>query len=664
MKKIVFIFVLVQFMIHASSAQVAGSKVLVRNAGVVDGRQTISVKWYDQELFYPEGVNIYRKEGKGEWQKLNSKPVKRSDNVTQADYASDEDLHFFVPLINEGKKEQLQGLIFINILIKTFESEIFSGFLGIQYDDSTVKAGQTYVYKVNKVKGTSEYLIAESLPLVAGAETIEAPLKNVSVNADTARVLMKWRTEPQRFYAVNIYKETSSDQWVKLNQTPVLVSAYKDSLGRMQYPKVYFMDDSLSPGQYSYQLAGVDFFGKETRRSETFKVEVKDLIPPPAPEDLKDSVHNLTVVLRWKNTMSKDITGIHVYRSTRSGGPFIKLNSNLLPIIADSYTDKVEKAGPYYYYVSSVDAAGNEGRSDMIFSEVHDIVPPLKPSGLTARADTGKIHLNWQMNTEADLMGYRIFRTINKDDKNNFVLLNSEPLKVNFFTDHLPENAKNKFLYKVIAIDSSYNKSEYSEPVSVRMPDIIPPVKPLLKRVNNMGNSIVIAWVSNKDADLEGYDLYRSSDRSGFLKINEKLIPLSESSFTDRTVESAAHYFYYLIAVDSAGNASQRSNTIEGYNNYGKTSPVKIDVKVKYREDKEYVHVGWEVTGTDQDLKYMIYKKQDDHKQMTPLTGGVKNNEYYDKEVKPGNSYYYEVRAVDKAGNITNSETVKIRINQ
>src|SRR5690606_28747886 len=113
------------------------------------------------------------------------------------------------------------------------------------------------------------------------------------------------------------------------------------------------------------------FFGKETRRSETFKVEVKDLIPPPAPEDLKDSVHNLTVVLRWKNTMSKDITGIHVYRSTRSGGPFIKLNSNLLPIIADSYTDKVEKAGPYYYYISCVDAAGNEGRSDMIFSEVH-----------------------------------------------------------------------------------------------------------------------------------------------------------------------------------------------------------------------------------------------------------------------------------------------------
>ena len=643
-------------------AQNLDSRVLVRNAGIVNGRQAISIKWYTKELYYPEGVILYRKEGGGEWQKLVDKPIKKQEGLSDSEYKKDQDLHFFVPLM--AKREEIKGFVLINVLVKTFESEVFSKFIGIQYDDTTAIVGKRYAYKVTKVKGATETLIGETLPLTAGGETIEGPVQDITVKADTNKVVMKWRIELNRFYAVNIYKESANNDFIKMNATPVMISEYKDSLGRKHYPNVFFMDDSLNPGIYNYQLTGVDFFGKETKRSETFKAEVKDLIPPPPPEDLSDSINNLSVVLHWKNTISKDIAGVNVYRSVKSDGPFIKLNSSLLPLIANSYTDKVEKAGPYYYYVTSADAAGNESRSYTIFSEVHDIVPPVKPAGLIVKVDTGKIHLSWQKNKESDLMGYRIFRTINKEDKNNFILLNAEPIKENNFTDKLPKNAKNKFLYKVIAMDSSFNKSEASEVVSVQMPDIIPPVKPLLKRLTNTEQTILIEWIPNKDADLRGYDLYRSTNKGSYAKINKEHISLKETKYTDKNIESAAHYFYYLIAIDSANNFSQPSNVIEGYNNFGMLDSGPKDLKAKYREDKKDIHLSWKQNSPKEAFTYLIYKKEEGNPQMAPLSGQVKNNEYYDKDIKLGKSYYYEVRAFDKAGNIARSETVKITINQ
>src|SRR5437899_2678279 len=119
-------------------------RILLRNAGMKNNKQRISIKWYSKELYYPEGVNIYRKEGSGEWKKLNEKIIKKLDGLSASAYKQEPDLNFFVPFINENKKESLQGLLFINVLIKSFQSEAFSLFLGIQYEDTTVKTGKSY----------------------------------------------------------------------------------------------------------------------------------------------------------------------------------------------------------------------------------------------------------------------------------------------------------------------------------------------------------------------------------------------------------------------------------------------------------------------------------------------------------------------------------------
>jgi fibronectin type 3 domain-containing protein len=642
-------------------AQIPSQRVLLRNAGIMENKQTISIKWYSQELYYPDGINIYRKENQSDWIKLNKNPVKKLDSLPKSEFSKDPDLVFFVPLINEAKKENLKGLFLINVLVKSFQSEIFSRFLGIQYEDSTVERGKTYCYKIAMIKGATELTIGESAIIQAGRESIEEPITNIQAKADTHKVKLRWKPEDQRFYAVNIYR-SSDEIWKRVNNIPVMVSRTKDSLGRLQYPSIFFIDDSLKPGTYHYQLSGIDFFGKESKRSESFMAEVKDLIPPPPPENLNDSINNLDVILSWTNPESDDIVSLNIYRSIKSAGSFVKLNLKPLSANTSIYKDIVPHPGPYYYYISSVDLGNNESACSPIFTQVYDIIPPAQPLGLSAKADTGKINLHWQKNEEADLSGYLVYRTINRDEKNNFILLNSDPIPDPYFTDRLPKNARNGFLYKVIAIDSSFNKSQASEVVSAAMPDVISPVKPYIKSLTNGENYILIKWLPNKDEDLKGYNIYRADDHGVFSQINRILVVSSRDNFVDPEIEAGKNYYYYLTAVDSTGNQSKSSNVLKGFNHFSPIKSGPTNLKVTYRDKKKDIFLSWKQESIQSIKGFVIYREENGSTQMLPLSAITESNEFYDSNIKSGTIYHYQIRAYDKSGSIMKSEIVKIFI--
>lgn len=72
---------------------------------------------------------------------------------------------------------------------------------------------------------------------------------------------------------------------------------------------------------------------------------------------------NLTVaaqmMLTWTASQSPGIAGYNVYRGTTSGGPYNKINSNLVP--TTSYNDVgLQDGGTYYYVTTAVDDQGEE----------------------------------------------------------------------------------------------------------------------------------------------------------------------------------------------------------------------------------------------------------------------------------------------------------------
>jgi len=80
-------------------------------------------------------------------------------------------------------------------------------------------------------------------------------------------------------------------------------------------------------------------------------------------------VHSVT--LNWIASVSGNISGYNIYRSTTSGGPYGKLNSTLAA--GTTFLDSTVVAGQTYYYVATaVDISNNESAFS---TEAQAVVP-------------------------------------------------------------------------------------------------------------------------------------------------------------------------------------------------------------------------------------------------------------------------------------------------
>ncbi|MBW3670291.1 MAG: hypothetical protein KY432_01320, partial [Acidobacteria bacterium] len=81
-----------------------------------------------------------------------------------------------------------------------------------------------------------------------------------------------------------------------------------------------------------------------------------DIQPPTAPSNLTATPGRRKIDLSWsESTDSFGVTEYRVWRSTSSTSGFAQIGTST----SISYRDSGIKGGPYYYYVTAVDAAGN-----------------------------------------------------------------------------------------------------------------------------------------------------------------------------------------------------------------------------------------------------------------------------------------------------------------
>lgn len=66
-------------------------------------------------------------------------------------------------------------------------------------------------------------------------------------------------------------------------------------------------------------------------------------------------------------------------------------------------------------------------------------------------------------------------------------------------------------MYKVIAVDTNFNRSIPSDIAKVTMPDVTPPSTPFIKDVQISADGFaVIEFLPNLSPDLKGYNIFRS----------------------------------------------------------------------------------------------------------------------------------------------------------
>ena len=85
--------------------------------------------------------------------------------------------------------------------------------------------------------------------------------------------------------------------------------------------------------------------------------------------------------------------------------------------------------------------------------------------------------------------------------------------------------------------------------------DLTPPAVPSGLTATGSGTGITLDWANNAEADLGGYNVYRSATATGtYTKLNTAL--LTASAYNDTTAPTGATSFYRVTALDTSGNES------------------------------------------------------------------------------------------------------------
>lgn len=626
---------------------------------------SIQLKWMSKAITPDMQYDLYRKTEGGNWTKLNTGPIKAARPLTETE----------VKALGENARNQATAIMYSRAIeqMKTKPAErdfIYGGLLiqalvnnelaeamGIYYNDKTAVAGIAYKYKVTLAAGKD---LAESNSIKAQPYLkAEAPI-GFAVNAKDKGVEMKWKYDNNYpLYKIARATKQGGTADTVLYSLPSTENIQKSAEGKYFYNDG---DNALKAGTtYYYKISGLDVFGNETKLSTEQSATLKDISGPFAATGLKVVMHNdKYALLTWYKSPSPDCKGYSIYRSEKEDGGFIKINSNTLTRTDTFYIDMTPKEGVrYYYYIDAEDLNGNKTPTVKVIFQLSDGTPPAVPTGLTAKADTGKIYLSWNANKDADLQGYFIFRALTTDES-NFNLLNKTPLKQTSYLDTLPKQSGNPFIYKICAVDNSFNRSETSPVISIKMPDVVPPSAPVLTSAEFKSPVTLLEWNAPIDADLAGYNIYRQAKDTGDsylkpVKVNSTLVKPNINTYSDKILESKI-FQYYVVAVDSAGNNSETSN-VRLVSVGGETAPVKPEnLKAGYDAQKKAVTLKWTIADF---MVYKIYRKSGEGS-FLPITSVGSGDTYSDVKLEANTPYVYKVRAISPDGEFIDSDEVTV----
>lgn len=198
-----------------------------------------------------------------------------------------------------------------------------------------------------------------------------------------------------------------------------------------------------------------------------------DGIPPAVPVGLQISyAYDGEILIEWTPNSDADLKGYNLYRKTNSS------DFQFLTFTTKSYSfdDSLFYDTTYIYKVSSVDIWGEESElsAEVSAAPVNRYKPQkVRYISINARNWVGKISIfiNWTPNSESDIAGYNIYRSLNSS-------FNADSTSYIGFTSHFEFNDTNSiqlytdYFYIIRAVDKGGMISDESSIVSDQVYDM------------------------------------------------------------------------------------------------------------------------------------------------------------------------------------------------
>jgi hypothetical protein len=244
-----------------------------------------------------------------------------------------------------------------------------------------------------------------------------------------------------------------------------------------------------------------------------------------------------------------------------------------------TYADNLELAGEparLRYAVRYVNAAGQRAAFSnfLLLEPAARIAKPPTLIATGKESTEGAITISWQPPTEnidgstpVNLLGYNVYRVAESESEVSPAPINTALIAGTRFVDqNFKFGETYRYLVRSVSLGTEGGQVESlnSNPITVSPKDVFKPSAPTSITVAAAPGRLSIFFPANPEADVAGYNIYRSTDpdlpKSQWTKLNSAL--LTRTTFQDEKVESGKRYYYYLTAVDGAGNVSDTSEVV------------------------------------------------------------------------------------------------------
>lgn len=521
----------------------------------------------------------------------------------------------------------------------------------LRWVDRDVKPGEQYAYRIRLADVLEGMDFEPTTVVLTATDAFKTPLiTRIQARFLDHKVDLSWPIHDHKGFYTGYYIERSTDSinFVSLTEMPVPpMSEDEDPV------ETYYTDSIPENGvTYYYRIRGFTPFATVSEPSPVVSGEGQRLFEARPVVDTAYVMADNSVKVRWAldpmyHPVVKEVA---VYCSQYHDGPYERVNKQALPVTATEIIDEPRQWLNSYYRVH---AYGNQ--PDLVavsfpyFVQREDSIPPAPPVGLKGKADTtGIVYLQWMPNTEDDMYGYRVFRGNSPNEE--FAEVTAAPLADAHFRDSINLNTiTSNVYYKVIALDKRYNASDYSEMLTIRRPDTIPPVPPVIVRSGIDKHVVFLELEYGNSSDVAYYELHREIENQ-----NSELVRTwphtnnMESRIVDSLAEQGYRYRYIVTAVDSSDN---RSRVTSKYIHYETgLRPAITDVKLKVDREEKKVIIEWNYPLAAEVERYFIYRAKEDEQLILYKTVDGSQNKWEDTELNPNNRYRYKLRALFKNG--------------
>jgi hypothetical protein len=577
-------------------------------------------------------------------------------------------------LINTAKEQENRFYFGLFAADQSWEAATL---MALGFTDNNINRNETYLYRIRPAEliGILDTMQSCFVSIDVKNEVPGPKVQDLDGNFGNLSVMLSWDMEVAQSYYSSYWIEMSDDglSWTRVNEEAfVPVSKVEGSMGKAFFQTTLPMNDR----PYFFRVMGRSPFGSLGTPSDPIQGMGLDPMPRSSPSIASVfPAENGSFDIAWTMSDTSNIVAYEVLRAPKDDGVYDPISGRLGPDVR-SFRDTAPMPSNYYR-IAMYDKYDRSMSSYSILAQPDDSIPPLPPSNLRGVIlKDGRVIVNWDANSEPDLLGYRIW--ISNQAEAEYTLATGEVIKNNYFIGVTTLNTLSSELYvKATALDIRHNPSAFTQYAVLIRPDTIPPAAPLLIDIRADTSQLVLEWAFSQSIDVARHELYRRSTQDTvwqLIKTYESLPADTTVFYIDFGLPRGVRHEYRVDAIDHVDLRAE-SNILEGnvIDNFIRRSIENIKATADRREHT--ITLSWAYQPENELFSYYeIYRAgskesfrliaKADAKQANESTGrrNVKNYSFIDKgPLNMNTEYRYQIRAVYLDGGQSRpSETVSV----